>query len=614
MNDATTRDLEIDAQLLHAAYDRLRLNVGLTFACIVVFVPLLWKFFPTAVMMASLLALLTNVSVGLWLARAFRRAAPKIQDTSRWRRQFVIYNVLAGASWAVGPAMSYPQVTSPQLVLQVGILLCSSAVIMASVADRAAMQAFLIAALAPPALAAVVSGSGYGVELMVALVLLAGMACLIAVGRRSYGMLRKLLETEYRLRGAISEASAARDIAERNDEAKSNFLSRISHELRTPLHSILGYASLLEEDKKISGQRRDDVQEILKGGRHLLVLINELLDLSAIESGHVQLRPEIVNTAMLIEECRRLVQPLAEAKKISIHADMSTFAAIYCGGDKLRLRQALLNLLSNAIKYNRDGGVIRLSVQSLPGERVRVVVSDTGIGISSGDMAKLFQPYSRVQSASRAVEGSGIGLTITHRLVELMGGTVGVDSQIGVGSQFWIELPVAATAVGGNMETQIAIAPAQQNATGAMPFTGRFQRLLYIDDRLENLRLVQRVLVKRPHIEVTICELPLQGLETARTLKPDLILLDINMPVMDGYHVLAALRSDPELKGIPVIAVTADAMRHDTERGHAAGFNEYLTKPLNMDAFLKTIDCYLPPPVQPNVQVPEWNYAAESLH
>lgn len=373
----------------------------------------------------------------------------------------------------------------------------------------------------------------------------------------------------------------ARAEAERANQAKSDFLSSMSHELRTPMNAILGFAQMLEYDTRLDADQQDNVHEILKGGRHLLELINEVLDLSKIEAGHVDLSLEPIDISCVANECTGLIEPLMLQKQITLYQDVPPRTAVRA--DRVRFKQALLNLLSNAVKYNRDSGQIHLNVKPSNGQYQRITVTDTGLGIPPDRIEKLFQPFQRLGAEHSEIEGTGIGLTITRHLVELMGGNVGVDSQVGVGTTFWIELPSEVMqdaendVKGDGVEFLQSIAEAHHT-------------VLCIDDNPANLKLITQMLGLRQHIHVITAHMPELGIGLALTHQPDLILLDVNMPHMDGYQVLNVLKSNASLKGTPIIAVTANAMPRDIERGRAAGFNGYLTKPLNLEEFLEMID------------------------
>jgi PAS domain S-box-containing protein len=374
----------------------------------------------------------------------------------------------------------------------------------------------------------------------------------------------------------------ARESAERANHAKSAFLSSMSHELRTPMNAILGFSQMLEYDGALNEDQQDNVNEILKGGRHLLELINEVLDLAKIESGRIDLSIEAVELSTLVEDCHQMILPLAAARKIGLSMMVHKDTAVQA--DRIRLKQVLLNLLSNAIKYNRHGGEIRLGLQAIANGWLRISVSDDGCGIAPEHMEQLFQPFTRINASHSDIEGTGIGLTISRRLVELMGGKVGVDSQAGLGSTFWIELPLATYET---LETN-------SGTIAAMPELSRKDcRVLCIDDNPVNLKLIAQMLRKRSNIELIAAHTPELGIELAVAHRPELILLDINMPGMNGYQVLEVLKADPRLAAIPVMAVTANAMPRDIEKGQEAGFIEYLTKPLDVSHFLNTIDNFL---------------------
>ncbi len=374
----------------------------------------------------------------------------------------------------------------------------------------------------------------------------------------------------------------AREEAERASHAKSEFLSSMSHELRTPMNAILGFAQILEYDEVLGEEQQDSVHEILTAGNHLLDLINDVLDLAKIESGKINLSLEPVCLSELWEECLTLIKPLAEREGIELgHAELSGYCV---RADRIRLKQALINLLSNAIKYNREHGAVELQAEAVDDAVLRIVVADTGKGIAEEKLDKLFLPFDRLGAEGGEVEGTGIGLTITRRLVEMMGGEIGVESQPGVGSRFWITLPLEASALPAHQGGE------EDGARRGNVDTSRQHKVLYIEDNPANLKLVSQLLAKRDHINLLTAHEPELGLECARVHRPDLILLDINMPGMDGYQVLSVLQSVPNLKSVPVVAITANAMPRDIERGKAAGFTDYLVKPLDIPRFLEVVD------------------------
>ncbi len=387
-------------------------------------------------------------------------------------------------------------------------------------------------------------------------------------------------EMEEKLRSAVESAEKA-------NRAKSEFLSSMSHELRTPMNAILGFAQIMEFDEGLDEDQQDNVTEIIKAGNHLLELINEVLDLAKIESGRIDLSLEPIQLSELVTESFTLVRPVAERHGISIeHAALDQ--GDYVRADRTRLKQVLLNLLSNAIKYNREQGRVELSVSTVEGNMLRIVVSDSGMGIAEDKLDELFQPFCRLEAEHSEIEGTGIGLAITRNLVEMMGGRIGVESKQGVGSHFWVELPQESYEPFAQGELAD-----EQAALDTVSLPGRQHTVLYIEDNPANLKLVSHIFAKYQHINLVTAHEPELGLQLAATHHPELILLDINMPRMDGFEVLEILRHQPGLASIPIVAITANAMPQDIERGKAAGFSDYLTKPLNVTHFMEVVERYL---------------------
>ncbi|OYT93451.1 MAG: hypothetical protein CFE43_04225 [Burkholderiales bacterium PBB3] len=380
-----------------------------------------------------------------------------------------------------------------------------------------------------------------------------------------------------------AELAGAKDEAERANLAKSDFLSSMSHELRTPMNAILGFAQMLEYDQDLNADQQDSVQEIMKAGQHLLALINEVLDLAKIESGKLDVSLESVILAELLKDCRDLIQTLATAHNVRL--EFAVPAGLTARADHTKLKQALINLLSNAVKYNRVGGSVTASVQVMPEGLLCIAVSDTGAGIAPERLGDLFQPFNRLGADTGTVEGTGIGLTITRRLVELMGGTVEVHSTVGVGTTFSIVLPQGPDVLPAEDDCEVGFACATES--GALE---RTVRVLSIDDNPINLRLIEVVLARRPNFKLTSAAEPEQGIELALANTPDIVLLDIDMPRLDGYQVLGILKADARFRHVPFVAVTANAMPADVARGLAAGFDGYLTKPVDVRVLLWTMD------------------------
>jgi PAS domain S-box-containing protein len=388
------------------------------------------------------------------------------------------------------------------------------------------------------------------------------------------------------------ELLETRTLAEKASAAKSEFLSSMSHELRTPLNAVLGFAQLLQRDKRepLSERHAERVRQILKGGEHLLRLIDDILDLSRIEAGRVSISTEPVSVPDVLEEVRRTLDPMASRHGIvldvaAVPADMPMVSA-----DRTRFAQILMNFGTNAIKYNRPDGSVSLSI-AMPGhDRVRVVVKDTGIGISTEGQTKLFQPFQRAGQESGPIEGTGIGLVITKRLAELMHGSVGYRSAAGQGSEFWVDLPRFA-----------APARSAQPGPGAdesyPTLTGPASRLvLYVEDNPANVIFMKDVVSSFEGIELVTAPTAELGVEIARQRRPQVVLMDINLPGMSGLEALHLLREHPETRDIPVIALTAAASERDRLRGEQAGFYQYLTKPVNVDELLAALESRLSAP------------------
>lgn len=381
----------------------------------------------------------------------------------------------------------------------------------------------------------------------------------------------------------------AKEQAEKANQAKSDFLSSMSHELRTPLNAILGYAQLFEMDQNLNALQISNLREIRKAGQHLLQLINDVLDLSKIESGNFSVELEPVLLARLVLECCTLMETQASGLGVKISIECGAYAQAYVMADPKRLKQALLNLISNAIKYNRLGGSVKIILCRENEAGLRVIVEDTGRGIPQNKKAQMFEPFNRLAAENTTIEGSGVGLVITKRLVEMMLGDIGFSSVEGVGTVFWIELP-RADAIPWQAE------PASQKGSEHY-YTGGFEiaisrpiHILYVEDNATNIRLMQQIAAKYPLLNLDVAEEPFIGIFKARNNKPDLIILDINLPGMDGFEVLSVLKADKVTKHIPVVALSANAMPYDIERGRQASFYDYLTKPIQLDQFIATIN------------------------
>jgi len=394
------------------------------------------------------------------------------------------------------------------------------------------------------------------------------------------------IELEQRVEQRTLDYKVARDEAERASAAKSQFLTRMSHEFRTPLNAILGFAQIIDVDmdEPLQPRQKASVDQILKGGWHMLELVNDLLDLAAIESDKVELNTEAVDLSAGIRDSLDIMQPLAKQYDIIlINKSKDTCAGLYIQADPVRLKQVLLNLLSNAVKYNLEGGSVTVSCdRAEEGDSVRISVTDTGSGIQEADISVLFEPFSRLYLQTYANEGTGIGLTISKQLVERMGGQIGVTSEPGQGSTFWITLPLAQPST---QAVPTCIAPSVEVSEAANKTT-----ILYIEDSPSHIQLVEAIVNSMPGIQLLSAHTPQLGLELAQAHRPDIIVLDIRLPVMDGFEVLEQLLANEATCEIPVIAVSANAMHREIEKGLRAGFRRYLTKPINVTEFKKVVN------------------------
>ena len=405
------------------------------------------------------------------------------------------------------------------------------------------------------------------------------------------------------------ELISAKLVAEKANLAKSDFLSSMSHELRTPLNAILGFAQLLEVSTPAPtvGQRRS-IEHILQAGWYLLELINEILDLALIESGKLSLCTEPVALAEVLQECQAMIEPQARKRGIRVtfpeHESNAPETAIFVKADRTRLKQVLINLLSNAVKYNCPEGAVEVTLQMLEEHqgtgRIRICVTDTGAGLGPEKIAQLFQPFNRLGQEANVEEGTGIGLVVSKRLVELMHGSIGVNSTPGCGCAFWITLETAHAPnlipLGANPEIPLDANPESKSVSAACAVITpplRRQTLLYVEDNPANMLLVKQIVASRAHVELICARDAISGIELARSRLPSLILMDINLPGMSGIEALAILLADSKTAHIPVIALSANAIPRDIEKGLEVGFFCYLTKPIKVAEFLRTLDLAL---------------------
>jgi PAS domain S-box-containing protein len=384
------------------------------------------------------------------------------------------------------------------------------------------------------------------------------------------------------------ELERAKAAAEKANLAKSDFLSSMSHELRSPLNAILGFAQLMSSDTPPpTPAQMANIDPILHAGWYLLELINEILDLAQIESGKLALSLEPTSLSEVMFECQAMIEPQGQKRGIGMTFPRFNVPC-FVDADRTRLKQVIINLLSNAIKYNRANGSVVVDCVRTTAERVRISVRDTGAGLPPEMLIQLFQSFNRLGRETTAEEGTGIGLVMSKRLVEMMGGAIGVESTVGSGSVFWFDLNSAAA-------PRLALDPAEspEIAQPQVLNGAPLRTLLYVEDNPANLKLVEQLIARRPDMRLLSARDGNRGVELARAHHPDVILMDINLPGISGIEALKILHDDPATAHIPVVALSANAMKRDIEKGLLAGFFRYLTKPIKIHEFMETLDVAL---------------------
>ncbi len=391
----------------------------------------------------------------------------------------------------------------------------------------------------------------------------------------------ELKEAEERVRKAKVDAEKA-------NNAKSHFLSSMSHELRTPLNAIMGFSQLAMSNAELSESQRQNSEQVYRAGEHLLQLINEVLDLAQVEAGKISLSIEPVSPYRIVHECFALVQSLADERAIDLVIPDEQLSSFYVYADAMRLKQCLLNLISNAVKYNVDGGSVHIFF-SEKASVLQMRIEDTGKGISLEKQKELFQPFNRLGAEESLTQGSGIGLVITKELVEKMEGSITYEARPSGGACFQIELPIADV---DNVQAEVSSIPSNQNSR-VLPTFINDKHVLYIEDNQSNIHLMESFFSNYSRIRLSSYEDPLVGLYQARVLLPDMIILDVNLPYISGLQLVKLIKSDPDLSHIPVVALSANAMPYDIEKGKAQGFDEYLSKPINMPRLTQMLSDFL---------------------
>ncbi len=391
------------------------------------------------------------------------------------------------------------------------------------------------------------------------------------------------------LKRAEEYVNKAKEEAEAANQAKSDFLSSMSHELRTPLNAIMGFAQIFELDLTINSEQLSNIQEILSAGHHLVELVGDVLDLAKIEGGQLRLSLGPVFPLRVLNECVILLKSQYEKRNLLLEIEWNGLEAQMILADSVRLKQVLLNLMGNAGKYNKVAGHIRVECTLVDDTRMRICVADTGLGIPAQLQSQLFQSFNRLGAEHSGIEGTGIGLVITKQLVEQMGGSIGFSSRENEGSQFWVEFPLTE-------RSERMVLPSHHQFlrdanTEIPPLEVKVRKkVLYVEDNLSNQKLMQKFINRYPILDLSVTGMAVQGLFLARSSIPDLIILDVNLPEVSGYELLKILKSDAVTENIPVVALSANVISHDIEKGKKAGFDCYLTKPLNFAQLITTFN------------------------
>jgi signal transduction histidine kinase/ActR/RegA family two-component response regulator len=584
-----TDAISIGSSLIHA--EQLRLLYGSTplvvFATVLnaaLLVIVLWNVSDRT----SLLIWLGTITILMlwraWNGFTFKRASPDSKNNTSWSNKFNVGVILTGISWASVSIFLFPDNSVAHQVFIVFVLGGMTAGAVGTLSfQRLPIISYLILLLLPIIVRMALTGTQMGIIMGIMLTLY--LFILLNSSRNFYETTRQNIALHYEAKQREEEMKKAVAEAESANQAKSQFLARMSHELRTPLNAILGFAQIMESsgDGSTIAEHHDNISTIIHSGWHLLRIINDVLNLSSIEANKIDLYVNNVSVNECILDCIEILLPLSQERDIALNYSDSTCEGLLVRADPFRLKQVLLNLIANAVKFNRDGGSVSVHCQAIQSGRIRIAVSDTGHGFQEKDIPSLFQAFSRLPERAYSVQGAGIGLAISKQLTELMDGTIGVESVLGKGSTFWIELPESS-----ELTQAKAKRPANHDEK-SVENTGQFT-LLYIEDNPSHIQLVETIVKDMPGIRLLAAPTPTLGLELAKAHQPDVIALDICLPGMDGFEVLEQLRVNETTRVIPVIAVSASAMPEDIEKGLRTGFRRYFTKPINIIEFRKAVN------------------------
>ena len=517
------------------------------------------------------IVMLASILLRSWDTYAFNRAAPEEQSKSSWGLRFLLGSTFAGFWWGMLSWLGYSTENEYQALIVVCIVGVVGGALTTLTYRWQTTVMFLMPALLLLEIRLLFEDNEFFTTVSYLLALF--IVFTLVTSRREYRNSNQNIRL--RIEADIREEAlrTAKNEAEQANEAKSIFLSNMSHELRTPLNAILGYTQLLQHDESLSPKQQDSVNEIDDAGELLLELVNQVLDLSAIEEGNLAISIENIGLREVLQECKALIQPLADRNQI--HLDFITDVPGYVRADHTRLKQVILNLLTNAIKFNHANGMVNVRSHFVAENRVRVCVEDTGFGIAPNKLQNLFEPFTRLEPDSKKIEGTGIGLTIAKNLTEMMNGTLSVQSEIGQGSTFWIELE--GSQAGIVPETRIHQADLFNPADHSGP--KQTTKILVVEDNPSNLKLISNQL-RTLGYKADLASNGREGLNLFRSHEYALVLTDCNMPIMDGYELALEIRKEDTQ--IPIIALTADAFPEREKQCLAAGMNGRISKPVNL--------------------------------
>ena len=585
----------VQAQLLHIAYGRLHLNLVMTVLVVALFAVVPWRHFSTAPMLAWLGALLAASGLRYLDLRAYLRSDPAVRHDSRRRPRLIAGAAAAGAAWSFGPLALIEATGHPESYLLALTLLAVTAISTVSwSAQLAAMWTFQVTALLPTALALYATGGE--IEKMAALIVFAGLLALMATGRSANATVRSQIEAELGLAASLKDADAARERAESASRAKSRFLANMSHELRTPLNAVIGAAQLMKTDGQNAARRLQLVEAIQRSGTNLLGLIENILDLSRIEAGEMKLHARDFHLVECVDAAMATATLAAHAKGLQMSCIVDPQLPVWRRGDEARLRQVLLNLLGNAVKFTARGDVRVHVRRAAGGDGVSIDVVDSGIGIDAAALPHVFEPFRQAdEGADRRYGGSGLGLAIVQQVARAMDGRVSVQSEVGRGTRFTLELPLpiasrSPAAPPSRPPQEIRVASPEAGAQAAA-------RVLVVEDDALNQTIVCRLL-QHAGYQAAAAGNGASALAALRDQDFDLVLMDWQMPDMDGLEVTRRVRAGEagsHAQRLPIVALTANAFAEDREACLAAGMNDFLTKPVDAASLARTIERWLRP-------------------